>query len=1106
MRAIVQSHETMRKVLREANDSLCLPHFIQEDTPSTKSYPLSRRPDTMIAVRDVHAVDNQSSTLVCMSLSSTSTDEQYDDESCRTVDDLPASQIAETSCPTGLVVDDNPKKLVDTATQYDMVEDGLMATTTTTGLPKLTVTTTGTQYDLETQELAVQAVKETTSSGIQCHSEVASASTQAGPSVQCASVQVAVDTISASAQAVVDTKTTSTQAGSDTKTEGTQYELFTTTMSTQTEEQDQAEDADQADLREQIVSLVQKHLHKESAVLTEFRDINSKVRQFLCMMENSYKTKLEPRFEGVCKEITSSGRETQVSTATDKTAPAEGESGQETEGTVSELGVCEGIQSTNGLTNAVECAPVLSTAREGTSILEKLGKRKDIIRCEEKPPGPGGQELPGLPTGHRAEAVLAVRGQEYAEQQTALSTNTQGPRQHQTTKEEITPPNVHQYVRTSQPIHVIDQQRGDFSISCFNTLTDIGSSCQNSTSSVAAEQQVHYENCNLSAVGIIKPEDCYKPEHFADSKDFQMLASSRSVTLNCSTESSNIWKEIADALEGCEEPVICGQSVDGAKPKEVPACSSSTTSIPLPGSYWLTHPVSIPCFFLLDHDVPDRRGLALYLRGRIKSEGDKDHTPYNFIYEDATDFSQATEFALRPDDYWESQQTGSKNHVDSFAAQLSQSVSQEQPTISGYASNTRLQNQGYHNNSSRAYVEEHQPHVLRRPLAMRDISSFQEGRWNIAELPSGGKAHRNNTCNSHAIESRSVQSDGVHVEDFVDARARCIDVPNTGGLHGTSGRREITPDTGQASVDRCATRTTSCGPSEIKQLTGEAGGAVGGYPAKTSQQGLYQDASGYEVPDMDVPVVMKEDTEVQMLDDGSNWVLGAGSFGAVEAAFYKSPEGPIVEVAVKKYLRDDLDSVIREGKMMMFLQDTGIFPKFYGFMDIGEGNQTVICLVSELFGRGTTLADVIQGTQYHTEQKDWLSICIQLVKGLRQIHAKQVIFNDLKSNNVLVDISAQPVVKFIDLGISTFRQGITYNFTAEQLQPLRHIAPEVKRGAPTSVQSDIWGLGVLLMDIATVSGVPGLGDVTQAALAEDPQQRVCLDGITAALIAIYRQY
>ena len=99
----------------------------------------------------------------------------------------------------------------------------------------------------------------------------------------------------------------------------------------------------------------------------------------------------------------------------------------------------------------------------------------------------------------------------------------------------------------------------------------------------------------------------------------------------------------------------------------------------------------------------------------------------------------------------------------------------------------------------------------------------------------------------------------------------------------------------------------------------------------------------------------------------------------------------------------------------------------------------------------------------------------QLIAALAHAHERGVIHGDIRSCNVMV--KAGGAIKLLEPGLSFNMLGqaqVEKHASSQQLQEagraggaLWYSAPELLRGEPASIQTDIWALGVLLFEMVT---------------------------------------
>jgi eukaryotic-like serine/threonine-protein kinase len=95
-------------------------------------------------------------------------------------------------------------------------------------------------------------------------------------------------------------------------------------------------------------------------------------------------------------------------------------------------------------------------------------------------------------------------------------------------------------------------------------------------------------------------------------------------------------------------------------------------------------------------------------------------------------------------------------------------------------------------------------------------------------------------------------------------------------------------------------------------------------------------------------------------------------------------------------------------------------------------------------------------------------IGVQLLAALRAAHDAGIVHRDVKPSNVLLETSGRVVLT--DFGIATYEGATTLTQTGTFMGSPAYVAPEVARGEPASVASDLWSLGATLY--AAVEGRP----------------------------------
>lgn len=85
----------------------------------------------------------------------------------------------------------------------------------------------------------------------------------------------------------------------------------------------------------------------------------------------------------------------------------------------------------------------------------------------------------------------------------------------------------------------------------------------------------------------------------------------------------------------------------------------------------------------------------------------------------------------------------------------------------------------------------------------------------------------------------------------------------------------------------------------------------------------------------------------------------------------------------------------------------------------------------------------------------------QIIEGLGFLHTKEIIYQDIKPENILLDVNGY--IKLADFGaakyVSQTRNYKTFVGTAD------YIAPEVLKKLPYNKSVDWWGVGILIFEL-----------------------------------------
>ncbi len=138
-------------------------------------------------------------------------------------------------------------------------------------------------------------------------------------------------------------------------------------------------------------------------------------------------------------------------------------------------------------------------------------------------------------------------------------------------------------------------------------------------------------------------------------------------------------------------------------------------------------------------------------------------------------------------------------------------------------------------------------------------------------------------------------------------------------------------------------------------------------------------------------------------------------------------------------------------------------PNIVEVYDVGENNRKNYIVMEYVPGK--TLKQLIKrrGAINTTEA---INIMKQLVSATAHAHHNDIIHRDIKSQNVL--IKDDGTVKLSDFGIASTgdsNQQLTQTDTV--MGSVHYLAPELARGKPATVQSDIYSLGIVFFEMLT---------------------------------------
>ena len=134
------------------------------------------------------------------------------------------------------------------------------------------------------------------------------------------------------------------------------------------------------------------------------------------------------------------------------------------------------------------------------------------------------------------------------------------------------------------------------------------------------------------------------------------------------------------------------------------------------------------------------------------------------------------------------------------------------------------------------------------------------------------------------------------------------------------------------------------------------------------------------------------------------------------------------------------------------------------------------------FLSGGTLRDKLRGTRLSVPEI--VDYAAQLGSGLAFAHSKGILHRDIKPSNCM--FSEHGALKFVDFGLAKPIDSEAITQPGSAVGTIAYMAPELLRGEPATVRSDLYSLGAVVYEMAAgrpLYGGGALGNVVQQVLS-----------------------
>ena len=191
-------------------------------------------------------------------------------------------------------------------------------------------------------------------------------------------------------------------------------------------------------------------------------------------------------------------------------------------------------------------------------------------------------------------------------------------------------------------------------------------------------------------------------------------------------------------------------------------------------------------------------------------------------------------------------------------------------------------------------------------------------------------------------------------------------------------------------------------------------------------------------------------------------ILGNGSFSSVYLVKRKKDSKiyALKSVFLEKLTKKQQENSVNEVRILASIHNQNVISYKEAFWD--DSNST-LNIIMEYADDGDLLTKIKQMKQekvYFEEEKIW-DYAIQIIKGLKSLHDKNIIHRDLKSENIFL-FKKNSLCKIGDMNVSKV---LKEKLLRTQTGTPYYASPEVWMNKPYSFKSDLWSIGCVIYEM-----------------------------------------